>query len=192
VSFSEKIEPMITRFDLRSAFCKSPGDPTNTLKTIKDHFEALANGEPFDYSFLDDDFNRQYAADQRTAGLFTVFSGLAMIIAALGIFGFVTTTTEQRTRELGIRRVLGATINQLLFLLLKEFRFAVVLAILIALPAGAWIMHGWLQGFAYRTSGQPWIFITAPMCAIFLAISIVWVKAARIARTNLAETLRVE
>lgn len=163
-----------------------------TLRLIRKKYEAVANGYPFAYSFLDEDFDRLYAADQRTGLLFTIFSGLALVIAGLGIFGLVTAATQQRTRELGIRRVLGARMIHLAGLLLKEYGLALSLAVGIALPAGAWVMHDWLQGFAYRTGLHPWIFIAAPLCALTLAVTIVGVKAARASSVSLTDTLRVE
>ncbi len=162
------------------------------MKLIRSRYQALANGHPFIYAFLDDDFNHNYAADRRTASLFTLFSLLAIIIAGLGIFGLVTAATEQRTKELGIRRVLGARLIHLILFLLKDYGMAIGLAMLIALPAGGWLMQNWLQGFAYRTILEPWIFIAAPMCAIAIAVGIVGLKARRVAWMNLVDALRVE
>jgi len=117
---------------------------------------------------------------------------LALVIAGIGMFGLVTSATEQRTRELGIRRVLGARTIHLAGLLLKDYGLAIALAITIALPAGAWTMHNWLQGFAYRTGLHPAIFIATPLCALTLAITIVGVKAVKATSESLTETLRVE
>ena len=169
-----------------------PQDIPGTLKSIRAIYATIAGGQPFVYSFLDDDFNRLYTADQRTGSLAAIFSLLAVFIAGMGMFGLVAAATEQRTKELGVRRVLGARLNHLIKLLLKEFSLPITLAILIALPTGAWLMHSWLQGFAYRTNLQPWIFISAPLCAIALALLIVGIKATQTARVNLAKTLRTE
>lgn len=98
----------------------------------------------------------------------------------------------KRTKELGIRRVLSARLIHLLLLLLKDYGMGIGLAILIALPAGGWVMHNWLQGFAYRTVPEPWIFIAAPTCVIAIAVGIVGLKARRVAWTNPADALRVE
>jgi putative ABC transport system permease protein len=194
-SLRNPIDPVVFRFDPDGeavTFRLSPGNIEGTLKTIRSQYEELASGHPFVYSFLDEDFHRLYAADQRTGRLFTLFSGLAIIIAGLGMFGLVTAATEQRTKELGIRRVLGARVMHLVLLLLKDYGLAIGLAILIALPAGGWMMHNWLQGFAYRTALQPWIFIAAPLCAIGIAVLIVGVKASRAAWVNVVDALRVQ
>jgi putative ABC transport system permease protein len=161
-----------------------------TMKAIRNKYIQLANGHPFTYSFLDDDFNSLYTADERTGTLYTVFSILAMIIAGLGMLGLVTAATEQRTKELGIRRVLGARLIHLITLLLKDYGLAITLAVAIALPTAGWIMNSWLQGFAYRTHLQPAIFIVSPLCALMLAVVIVSVKAMQAASLNPTVTLR--
>ncbi len=194
-SLRDPIDPMVFRLvdDGNVVLLRlSPGDIAGTLKSIRNAYKAVANGLPFVYSFLDDDFNRVYQADQRTASLFTVFSILAVIIAGLGMFALVAAVVEQRTRELGIRRVLGARLLNLAFLLLKDYGWTISLAILIALPVGAWTMHNWLDGFVYRTPLQPWIFISAPLVMIVLALLIVVTKTNQITRTDLADTLRTE
>ncbi|HEV2478966.1 MAG TPA: ABC transporter permease [Puia sp.] len=169
-----------------------PQDIAGTLKSIRAINATIAGGQPFVYSFLDDDFSRLYTADQRTGSLAAIFSLLAVFIAGMGMFGLVAAASEQRTKELGVRRVLGARLNHLIKLLLKEYSLPITLAIGMALPTGAWLMHSWLRGFAYRTGLQPWIFITAPLCAIVLAFLIVGAKAGQTTRVNLAKTLRTE
>ena len=194
-SLHNPIDPVVFRLARDGSavtFRLSPETMTGTIKLIRKKYTAAANGHPFLYSFLDEDFDRLYVADQRTARLFTVFSLLALIIAGLGMFGLVTSATEQRTRELGIRRVLGARLIHLAGLLLKDYGLALSLAIAIALPAGAWTTHNWLQGFAYRTGLHPWIFIAAPFCALTLAVTIVGIKAFRATSVNLSAALRVE
>jgi len=163
-----------------------------TLSAIRDKYTRLANGHPFTFSFLDEDFNSLYTADERTGTLYTLFAILALIIAGLGILGLVTAATQQRTKELGIRRVLGARLSHLVTLLLKDYGLAITVAIVIALPAAAWIMHNWLQGFAYRTRLQPTIFIAAPLCAFTLAAAIVATKAIQAAAVNPTTALRTE
>jgi len=187
-SLRNPIDPVVFRLDPDGeavTFRLSPGNIAGTLKAIRSRYESVAKGHPFVYSFLDEDFNRLYSADQRTGNLFTLFSGLAIIIAGLGIFGLVTAATEQRTKELGIRKVLGARVIHLVLLLLKDYGLAISLAVLIALPAGGWVMHNWLQGFAYRTVLHPWLFIAAPLCAIGLAVVIVGLKARSLHRNKI-------
>lgn len=194
-SLHDPIEPGVFRLARDGSavtYRLSTQNIAGTLQLIRKKYETMTNGYPFVYSFLDEDFNRLYAADQRTALLFTVFSLLAMIIAGLGMFGLVTSATEQRTRELGIRRVLGARTIDLAGLLLKEYGWAITLAVAIALPVGAWAMHSWLQGFAYRTGLHPGIFVAAPACALTLAVLIVGAKVIKATSVSLTETLRVE
>jgi len=194
-SLRDPVDPVVFRLVDDGNFVLlriSPGNIAGTLKAIRSAYDEVANGQPFVYSFLDDDFNRLYLADQRTGNLFTIFSILAIFIAGMGMFGLVAAATEQRTKELGIRRVLGARLIHLGLLLLKDYGLPIGLAIVIALPAGAWAMHSWLQGFAYRTQLQPWIFVTAPLVAISLTLLIVGAKAKQLTRAGLAGTLRTE
>jgi putative ABC transport system permease protein len=194
-SFRNPIDPIVFRL-VRDAhfvtFRLSSGNMAGTLNAIRREYRVVANGDPFVYAFLDDEFNRLYQADQRTGRVFTIFSLLSLFIAGMGIFGLVAAAAEQRTKELGIRRVLGARMIHLVLLLLLDYGLALGLAILIALPVGGWVMHDWLQGFAYRTRLEPGIFIAAPVCAILLAVLIVGAKVRRTSAVNPAQTLRVE
>ena len=194
-SFRNPIDPIVFRLDrdgLFVTFRLSSGNMTGTLNAIRREYRSVANGHPFVYAFLDDEFNHLYQADQRTGRIFTIFSLLSLFIAGMGIFGLVAAAAEQRTKELGIRRVLGARMIHLVLLLLRDYGLAIGLAILIALPVGGWMMHDWLQGFAYRTQLQPGIFIAAPLCAVLLAVLIVGAKVRRTSAVNPAQTLRVE
>lgn len=194
-SLRDPVDPVVFRMtgdgDF-AVFCVSAKNIDGTITSIRNAYRSVANGQPMVFSFLDDDFNRLYLADQRTGDLFTIFSLLAIFIAGMGMFGLVAAAAEQRTKELGIRRVLGARLKHLWLLLLKDYGLSISLAVLIALPTGAWAMHSWLQGFAYRTTLQPWIFITAPLAAISLAALIVVAKTDQITRGDLAKTLRTE
>jgi putative ABC transport system permease protein len=188
------IDPVVFRLyrdGLFVTFRLSPGNITGTLNAIRGAYTKIANGHPFVYAFLDDEFNRLYLADQRTGRIFTVFSLLSLFIAGIGIFGLVAAATEQRTRELGIRRVLGARMIHLILLLLQDYGLAIGVAVLIALPASFWMMHNWLQEFAYRTPLHPLLFIVAPLCTILLAALIVGAKVSRTSGINPARTLRV-
>ncbi|MDO6435614.1 ABC transporter permease [Flavitalea sp. BT771] len=194
-SLRDPIDPVVFRLGRDGSavtFRLSHLNMTGTLKAIRSRYEEVANGHPFIYSFLDEDFHRLYEADQRTGSLFTLFSGLAIIIAGLGMFGLVSAATEQRTKELGIRRILGARAADLALLLLKDYVPAIGLAIAIALPVGAWVSHSWLQGFAYRTQLQPWILVAAPLSAVGIAVLIVGMKASRAAWLNVTDALRME
>jgi putative ABC transport system permease protein len=194
-SLRDPIDPIVFRLapDINAvSFRIAPDNIAATLAGIRRVFESMAKGHPFVYSFLDDDFNRLYQADQRTGNLFTTFSILAIFIACIGMFGLITAAAEQRTKELGVRRVLGARVIHLILLLSKDYAWAILLAVLIAVPAGYWAMHAWLQGFAYRTNPHPWIFVAAPLSAVSLAMLIVSIKATQALWANLAASLRVE
>ena len=194
-SLRNPIDPVVFRLyrdGLFVTFRLSPGNITGTLNAIQNAYAKMANGHPFVYAFLDDEFNRLYLADQRTGRIFTVFSLLSLFIAAIGIFGLVAAATEQRTKELGIRRVLGARMIHLVLLLLRGYGLAIGVAVLIALPTSFWMMHHWLQGFAFRTALHPLLFIVAPLCTIVLAALIVGAKVSRTSGINPARTLRVD
>ncbi|HVW62822.1 MAG TPA: FtsX-like permease family protein, partial [Puia sp.] len=194
-SLHNPIDPVV--FELRRdggaiTIRLSPGDVKGTLRAIERQYRAIVNGYPFDYAFLDDDFNRLYHDDQRTGDLFSIFAGLAIVVAAIGMFGLVAAAAEQRTKEMGIRRVLGAGMVDITLLLFKSYAFAIGMAVLVALPVGAFVMSRWLEGFAYRTSLQAWMFLFAPICALVLVILIVGTKAWRATRVSPSRTLRVE
>ena len=194
-SLRNPIDPVVFRLyrdGLFVTFRLSAGNITGTMNAIRSEYAKVANGHPFVYAFLDDEFNRLYLADQRTGRVFSVFSFLSLFIAGIGIFGLVAAAAEQRTRELGIRRVLGARMVHLVLLLLRGYGLAIGVAVLIALPTSFWMMRSWLQGFAYRTALHPLVFIGAPLCTVVLAAVIVGAKVWRMSGVNPARTLRVD
>ncbi|MGD8538476.1 MAG: ABC transporter permease [Candidatus Aminicenantes bacterium] len=147
---------------------------------------------PFQYSFLDDSFDAQYKADERLSNIFSYFSILAIFIACLGLFGLASYTAEQRTKEIGIRKVLGATISGIVKLLIKEFSRWVLLANVIAWPLAYFAMKKWLQGFAYRTSIALYIFVLSATIALAIALLTVSYQALRAAKTDPINSLRYE
>jgi putative ABC transport system permease protein len=147
---------------------------------------------PFQYKFLDEEFDQMYASEQRTAQLFSLFSGLAIFLACLGLFALAAFATEQRTKEIGIRKVLGAGIPEIILLLSKEFLALVAVAIVIALPVAWYIGSGWLQDFAYRIQISWWmLFISAFIAALIAAFS-VSIQALKAANANPVKSLRTE
>jgi len=144
------------------------------------------------YSFMDDSFNRLYTAEVRTGQIAFVFSLLAILIACLGLFGLVTFAVEQRTREIGIRKVLGADVTGIVAMIGKDFLRLVLIASLIAFPVAAWVMSGWLQGFAYRIGLQWWVFALAGVIAVFIALCTVGSRAIHAAMANPVDSLRSE
>lgn len=149
-------------------------------------------GQPFVYSFMDDDFNRLYKADQQTGRIFISFALLSILIACLGLFGLVTYAAEQRTKEIGIRKVLGASVRGIVALLSRDFLKLVFIAIIIGSPL-AWIgMNKWLQNFAYRIHIGWWMFVAAGVLAMLIAMITVSWQAVRAAVANPVESLRME
>ena len=159
---------------------------------MKTKWDAYNTGEPFTYSFMDDLYNKTYSAEQKTGSILNIFSILTIFVACLGLFGLVTYTAEQRTKEIGIRKVLGASVTQVTQMLSKEFLKLVLIASLIAFPVGWLAMNKWLQGFAYRINISWWVFIVAGAGAIAIALITVSVQAIRAAVANPVRSLRTE
>jgi putative ABC transport system permease protein len=164
------------------------------IAQIKDKYSSVDKmaGQPFIYSFMDDDFNKLYAADQRTGKIFVSFAVFAIFIACLGLFGLVTYAAEQRTKEIGVRKVLGATVGNLVGLLSKDFLKLVMLSALVAFPLAWWSMHRWLEDFAYRTPIGWWVFAVAGISALAITLVTVSFRAIRSALANPIKSLRTE
>ena len=148
--------------------------------------------EPFTYHFLDDGFNKLYKSDIKTSSLIFIFSIIAIIISALGLFGLAAFTAEQRTKEIGIRKVLGASVQQLATLLSKDFVKLVVIAIIIASPIAWWAMNTWLKDFAYRINISAAIFIAAGVFGLLIALISVGYQAIKAAVANPVKSLRTD
>lgn len=165
-------------------------DIPGTVEDVHGIWSQFAPHRPFLYSFVDDDFNSQYQADFMFRKLFTVFSCLAIFIACLGLLGLATYTTEQRTKEIGIRKVLGASVHNITVLLSKDFVKLVLISILIAMPVAWYVMSQWLESFAYRMEIHLWIFALAGLIALVIAIVTISYKAVRSALMNPVTSLR--
>ncbi|NIR48896.1 FtsX-like permease family protein [candidate division KSB1 bacterium] len=163
-----------------------------TLEFIQGKWQELQLGRTFSYFFLDEDFNRQYGSEERMGRLFSVFTGLGIIIAVLGLFGLASFMAEQRTKEIGIRKVLGATLVNVLSLLSKDFVKLVLLANVIACPIAWYVTGRWLENFAYRIDIGWWIFVLAGGLALVIALLTVSTQAVRAALANPVESLRYE
>jgi putative ABC transport system permease protein len=137
---------------------------------------SIVPAQSFKSSFMDDDFNHIYDAEQRIGSIFINFAVLAILIACLGLFGLVTYAAEQRSREIGIRKVLGASVNSIVGLLSKDFLRLVIIAALIAFPLAGWAMHRWLQDFTYRVNIGWWVFLVAGLLALTIALVTVSVR----------------
>lgn len=167
-------------------------DIPSLVAQVQNKWKSMVANQPFNYSFMDDDFNNIYKAEQRIGKIAMTFSLLAIFIACLGLFGLVTYAAEQRTKEIGIRKVLGATVTNIVGMLSKDFLKLVMIAALIAFPVGWWAMHTWLQDFAYRISISWWIFLIAGIVAAAIALVTVSLQAIRAARANPVKSLRTE
>jgi len=167
-------------------------DVSAFLADTRQRWAAFNAKGPFSYYFLDDRFARLYTAEQRTGRLFTSFTFIAILIAGLGLFGLAAYMAEQRTKEIGIRKVLGATVSSVLVLVSKEFLLLVGLAFLIAAPMTWWAMSKWLQEFAYRTPVSWWIFPAAGVLALLIAVLTISFQTIKAARANPIRALRSE
>ncbi len=163
-----------------------------TIATIEKEWKKLANGQGLEYVFLDDDYNRLYANEQQTRRIVTVFSFLAIVVACLGLFGLASFSVEQRTKEIGIRKALGATVPGIFGLLSKDILKLVILATLISFPISYFIMNSWLQNFAYRINYNYFGFVFAGLIAFLVAILTVSNQVVRAARSNPVSSLRYE
>ena len=170
----------------------SSGDVPNAVAQIKNKWKTMAPSHPFDYSFMDDDFNKLYTAEQRTGNIFITFAILAILIACLGLFGLVTYAAEQRIREIGIRKVLGASVSNVAGMLSSDFLKLVIISAAIAFPIAWWAMNKWLQGFAYRVNISWWVFAIAGILALLIALITVSFQAIKAALANPVKSLRTE
>ena len=170
----------------------SPADVSTTLNAIKEKYNKFFPGNLFDYVFLDDRFNRQYKNEQLFGKVFGLFACFAIFIACLGLFGLSLFATMQRTKEIGVRKVLGASVSNILLLLSRDFLRLIIVANIIAFPVAWWIMHNWLQEFAYRTSLSWWIFLWAAIIALIIAIVTISLQTVRASMANPVKSLRTE
>ncbi|HWI90139.1 MAG TPA: FtsX-like permease family protein [Flavisolibacter sp.] len=163
-----------------------------SIATVEKVWKKYLPETPFDYSFLDTRFDKLYEAEQKQESIFTSFSLIAIFIACLGLFGLSAFTISQRIKEIGIRKVLGASVNNIVGLLSKDFLKLVIVAAVIAFPAAWFAMHKWLQDFAYRINIQWWVFILAGVIAAAVAFFTVGLQAAKAATSNPVKNLRTE
>ena len=194
-SFHETISPlvMVLSNNYENIIVKAKTrDMAGLLSTMKKKWADLKAEVPFNYSFLDDRFKNIYQAEQKIGEILGIFAGLTIFVACLGLFGLATFTAEQRTKEIGIRKVLGATVSSIVSLLSKDFLRLVFIAFVIASPVAWFMMNKWLQDFAYRTNISWWIFVLAAALAIAITIITVSFRAIRAAVNNPVDSLRSE
>ncbi|HWB93712.1 MAG TPA: FtsX-like permease family protein, partial [Puia sp.] len=200
-SFHEQIKPVVFEHDPRienslavkiSAGAMAAGQLKTLMNKIEKQWKALYPEEPFSFSFLDDSIADLYAGDFQIEWWTNVAMGITIFISCLGLLGLAIFSTERRTREIGIRKVLGATVSRIVLMLCKDIVLLILLALLIAGPLAWYFMHGWLQGFAYRTAIGGWMFVAAGAAAIGIALLTVGFQAMRAAMANPVKSLRTE
>ncbi len=168
------------------------GKMKETIDFLEAQWHTMESGQPFEYSFLDQSLEKFYKNDKRTLTIYTIFSLLAIFVASIGLFGLAAYTTESRTREIGIRKVLGAGEPNIIHLLSKEFTKWVLLANVIAWPLAYLLMANWLNNFAYRIEIPWYLFVLAGLIALFVALATVIYQAVKAARANPVEALKYE
>jgi len=178
---------------LKYIFIKiKPGNIPDTLRYIKETSESYAPDYPYEYSFLDQGVNNLYQAEQKLGRIFGYFAFVAIFVSCLGIFGLASFTAEKKTKEIGIRKVLGATVPSIVILLSKEFSRWILLANIIAWPIGWYAMHKWLENFAYRTGISIWLFILAGVLSFVIAALSISYQSIKAAIADPVDSLRYE
>jgi putative ABC transport system permease protein len=168
------------------------GDMSETTQFVRTTWADLFPEYPFEYFFLDEDFKRLYAKEERLSQMISFLTYLGIFITCLGLWGLSSLSTEQRIKEIGIRKILGASVSGVILLLSKEFTKWVIAANIIAWPIGYFVMKNWLQNFAYRTQVSPHIFILSALFALVIALMTVSLQTMRAAQANPVESLRYE
>ncbi|MCK5075149.1 MAG: hypothetical protein KAR38_02185, partial [Calditrichia bacterium] len=195
-SLHEKISPLVMFYQPQDYKCLLVKLNTNnineTMNALDQKWQSVVSDYPMEFQFLDEHLDRLYRADQRIEKIINVFTFLALFIAILGLFGMASYIAEQRTKEIGIRKVLGATIPGILTLLSKEFVKWILIANVIAFPIGWFVMNKWLQSFSYRMDLNIWLFVFSGILALTVAIITVSIQAFKAATANPVEALKYE
>lgn len=195
-SLHRKIEPLVLRHDPGNMWCMSvklnAGDLKSALAVVESEWNRMLPAFPFTYAFVDETIEQQYKADTNTGVLLTAFSVLAIVIACLGLFGLTAFMTEQRKKEIGVRKVLGASVASVVILLSKDFSKLVVIAFVLVVPLAWLAVNRWLQDFAYKVQVSPWLFVSAGVLILLIAFSSIAYQSIKAATVNPSDTLRNE
>lgn len=194
-SLKQTIAPSIFAYRPTSwqMYVKTTGkDAPAAIKAVEKYWRQYNANFPFEYSFLDDQYNDMYKSEQQTGTLFSIFSGIAIFISCLGLFGLATYTAQIKIKEIGIRKVLGASIIDITAMLSKNFLVLVLIAIAIASPITWYAMNKWLQGYAYRTEFQWWIIAASGLSALIIALATIGFQSVKAALANPVKSLRSE
>jgi predicted permease len=168
------------------------GEQSSTLNAIQNLYASYNPGFPFEYGFLDEAYQKQYVTESRVGILSRYFAGLAIVISCLGLFGLATFTAQKRQKEIGIRKVIGASVNNIVFMLSKDFLRLILLAVLIAFPLSWWMMNQWLHGFAYRVEIGLEVFLITGTSVVLITLITISTQAIRAALANPVSSLRSE
>lgn len=168
------------------------GDQDEKIALIRNFWKKYAQGAPFEYTYLDKNFEAKHSAERRLGMLSALFAALVIFIACLGLFGLATFTAELRTKEIGIRKVMGASVTEIVVMINRDFMRPVILANLIAWPVAGWMMFAWLGQFAYRITFPWWVFLVAGMISVLIALVSISFQTRRAARGNPVRSLRNE
>jgi putative ABC transport system permease protein len=196
MSLKEQVTPLVYRYFPQSArflaFKIENNNYQQILASLEPIWHARFPGNPIDYFFLDQFFNRQYESDKRFGQIFSMFTVLAIFVACLGLFGLASFMTMQRTKEIGIRKALGSSSTEVVLLLSKGFILLVIIANVIAWPLAYLTMNWWLKGYPYRIDINPILFVLAGLGVVVIAFLSVGIQTMKAARVNPAKTLRSE
>jgi putative ABC transport system permease protein len=195
-SVKQNIAPLVLQLGTgyRSGFIVKvkTSEARSIITMFSNKWEQFSKGAPFAYNFLDEQFAALYQEEQKTGQLFTVFAGISILIACMGLFGLAAYITQQRSKELSVRKVFGASVPKLVLLVSKDFLWLVTIACFLSVPIAWWGMHHWLQDFAYRISIQWWVFAIAAAAALLLALATVSIQSIKAAMANPIKNLRNE
>jgi putative ABC transport system permease protein len=165
---------------------------SQTVETIRAAWIKAFPGNPFEYFFLDDYFNQQYENEQKFGRLFTTFSAFAILVGCIGLFGLSAFTANQRTKEIGIRKVLGSTVNGIFILLSREYVRLVFISVVLAVPLEYVVMKRWIESFPYRTNITLGVFVIAGLSVLIISLLTISYQTLRAAHTNPVDSLRYE
>jgi len=192
----DKIEPMVVYYNPPNrnyvSLRMEPGNVFNLINIVENEWKKMFPNMPFDYSFLDEHFDNIHRSERNLATTFMYFTILAIIIACLGLFGLASYATERRIKEIGVRKVLGSTVGQIVLLLSKDFSKLVLISNILAWPIAWYAMNKWLQNFAYKTQINIWLFVISGVIAFLIALITVSFRTIKAANANPVEALKYE
>ena len=193
-SFKSQVRPLAILLgkDANNLMVRYEGNPAEVVASMEKLWKEYSNNEPFEYQFLDENFDQLFRAEQRMGTIFGIFSGLAIFVACLGLFALSAFTSEQRTKEIGIRKAMGASSFSVMVLLSKEFTRLVLIAFVPAAVSGWYVANNWLQSFAYRIEVSPVVIVLSGLTAIFIAWATVSFQSVKAAAANPVNSLRYE